>query len=127
MKDYEHAFKEASEKLPTERLIRCSCDCALINIDLIKPHTENFELIKSVLNKPQIAEYHADDSDDEAYYAADAAYYAAELAYNSRIAFSAVSVDALADAAKWAAKVSEESKQKVEQLINDMMKEAKEC
>jgi hypothetical protein len=122
---YEQVFKEASEKLPRERLIKCACDCALINIDLIKPYTEEFELIKSFLANPEnfdaaavVAVWAA------AANAADAAWAAANAADAAADAYAAYAADI---AAFSASRISKASKQKVDQLINDMLSEVKEC
>ena len=134
---YKQVFKETSEKLPRERLIKCACDCALINIDLIKPYTEKFELIKNFLANPEnfdavavwAAAANADDAaawdaGDAAWAAADAAAWAANAANAAADAYAAYAADtAVSDAAR----ISEESKQKVDNLINDMMNEVKQC
>lgn len=42
----------AGETLSKERIVRFACDCALINIELIKPHTDKYDLIVSFLKDP---------------------------------------------------------------------------
>ena len=36
-----------------DRRLRFACDCALINIELIKPYTDKYELIIGFLNNPE--------------------------------------------------------------------------
>ena len=42
----------AGKKLPTERIVRFVCDCALINIEKIKPYTDEYEIIVKFLSNP---------------------------------------------------------------------------
>ena len=42
----------ACEKLTRARIIRLACDCALINIELIKPYTNKYDLIVDFLKNP---------------------------------------------------------------------------
>lgn len=42
----------AGETLSAEKIVRFACDVALINIDLIKPYTDEFDLIIDFLNNP---------------------------------------------------------------------------
>lgn len=44
----------AGECLPKERIARFACDCALINIDLIEPHTDIYDLIVGWLRNPDL-------------------------------------------------------------------------
>jgi hypothetical protein len=70
-------------------LFKFSCACALVNIELIKPYTKDFDFILEFLKNPvkENAAYAAEAADAAARaaaYAADAAYaaaYAAEAAY----------------------------------------------
>lgn len=64
----------AGKKLPKERIVRFACDCALINIEKIKPYTDKYDLIVQFLTNPTArAAYAADAAADAAYTAADAA------------------------------------------------------
>lgn len=42
----------ATKKLPKERIVRFSCDCALVNIELIKPYTHEYDEIVEFLHNP---------------------------------------------------------------------------
>lgn len=46
----------AGKKLPKEKIVRFACDCALINIEKIKPYTDKYELIVDFLNNPTSAD-----------------------------------------------------------------------
>lgn len=60
----------AGKILSKEKIVRFACDCALLNIELIRPYMNNFNLIQDFLNNPS----------QNAAYAADAAYAAAYAA-----------------------------------------------
>ena len=42
----------AGNKLPTERIVRFACDCALINIEKIEPYTDEYDMIVDFLRNP---------------------------------------------------------------------------
>lgn len=42
----------AGEKLPRKNIERFTCDCALINIEKIKPYTDKYDLIVEFLTNP---------------------------------------------------------------------------
>ena len=42
----------ASKSLPKERIVRFACDCALINIEEIKPYTDDYDIIVEFLRNP---------------------------------------------------------------------------
>ena len=42
----------AGKILPKEKIVRFACDCALLNIELIRPYTNDFNLIQDFLNNP---------------------------------------------------------------------------
>ena len=79
----------AGKILSKEKIVRFACDCALLNIELIRPYTNDFNLIQDFLNNPSqnaaaardaayAAARAARDADDHARDAArDAAYAAA--------------------------------------------------
>lgn len=62
----------AGKKLDKERIVRFACDCALINIELIKPYTDKYDLIARWLQIP-----------NNNYTVARAACRAAAAAYNA--------------------------------------------
>ena len=72
----------AGRKLPGEKIARFACDCALLNIEKIKPHTDKYDLIVGFLRNPTPDAAHA-----AVYAAALAAVYAtaldAEAAYSA--------------------------------------------
>lgn len=84
----------AGKKLPKDLIVRFACDCALINIKLIKPYTDKYDLIVQFLTDPTTARAAA----DAAYAAADAAYADADAAY-ADAAYAAAYADAAAAAA----------------------------
>lgn len=45
----------AGKTLPKEKIVRFACDCALINIGLIRPYTKDFNLIVDFLRTPNAA------------------------------------------------------------------------
>jgi hypothetical protein len=61
-------------------LFKFSCACALVNIELIKPYTKDFDLILDFLKNP------VKENARAATYAADAAYAAAHATYATRAA-----------------------------------------
>jgi hypothetical protein len=96
-------------------LFKFSCACALVNIELIKPYTKDFDLILEFLKNPvkenaDAAAYaaraahaatYAADAAHAAAYAADAAAHAA--AHAAARAAACAAADAAADAATYAA------------------------
>lgn len=76
----------AGEILSKEKIIRFACDCALLNIGLIRPYTNDFNLIQDFLNNPS-----QNDAACTAARAADAARaaYAAYAADAARAAYTA--------------------------------------
>jgi len=42
----------AGKTLLAKKLVRFACDCALVNVELIKPYTADFDLIIGFLNDP---------------------------------------------------------------------------
>lgn len=86
----------ANKKLPKERVVRFACDCALINIERIKPYTNNYNMIVEFLTNP--AAYAADAAYTAyytAYYAASADASSANAAYNAAEAGSKYKVNIL--------------------------------
>ena len=73
----------AGEKLDKSRIVRFACDCALLNIELIKPYTDKYDLIVEFLKNPNaaITAYAADAAAANAAYAAYAAARAADVTY----------------------------------------------
>ena len=78
-------IKERLEKLPKEKLTRFACDCALINIELIKPHTDKYDEIITFLTHPNAT----DTTHAHAAYAAYAAYAAHAAAHADAAAHAA--------------------------------------
>lgn len=67
----------ASKCVTHERIVKFACDCALINIELIKPYSGHYDLIVDFLNNPitsSDATATACDANDAAARAAYAAY-----------------------------------------------------
>ena len=92
----------ASKLLPKERIFRFACDVTLINIELIKPYTDQYDLIVDFLKSPT-TETAADANDavnDAADAAADAAAADAADAVADAVyaAFYAAAANAAADA-----------------------------
>lgn len=91
----------AGEKLSKERIVRFACDCALINIELIKPYTDKYDMIVDFLRDPTAA-----------YAAAYAAANAAAVANAYAVANAAAVANAVANAttaaraASWAARAA---------------------
>lgn len=91
----------AGKILSKEKIVRFACDCALLNVGLIRPYTNDFNLIQDFLNNP---------SQNAAARAADAAYAAAARAVDAaRAAAAANAVDAAAaaNAAAYAARAAD--------------------
>lgn len=95
----------AGKILSKEKIVRFACDCALLNIELIRPYTNDFNLIQDFLNNP--SQNAAAAAVDAAYAAADtaAAYAAAAAAYaaDTAVAAAAYAAAYAADAAYAAA------------------------
>lgn len=90
----------AGKILPKEKIVRFACDCALLNIELIQPYTNDFNLIQDFLNNPARAARDAAAADAAAYAAADAyaAAYAADAAADAaRAAYAAAYAADVAD------------------------------
>ncbi|QGT52279.1 hypothetical protein [Vibrio phage MZH0603] len=120
----------AEGTLPKERIVRFACDVALINIELIKPYTEQFDLIVGFLNNPDANTDAVVDAVDAAVDAADAdadatdvnaAYAAAYAAYAAACA-AATDDTATDDAATAVANTADaaDSEEKVDQLLIEM-------
>lgn len=86
----------AGNKLPKEKIVKFVCDCALLNIELIKPYTDKYDLIVEFLKNPtDDAHAAALDAIDAARgydaigyaYAANAAAYTAAFVYHSDYAY----------------------------------------
>lgn len=97
----------AGKILSKEKIVRFACDCALLNIELIRPYTNDFNLIQDFLNNPSQNAAAAVDAayaaaDTAAAYAADAAAYAADTAVAAAAYAAAYAADA-AYAAAYAA------------------------
>lgn len=92
----------AGEKIPKERIVRFACDCALINIELIKPYTDKYDMIVEFLHDPTAYAAYAARAAAYAARAADAAD-AADADAAARAAYAAYAADAAADAAAYAA------------------------
>ena len=140
--------KIEESNIPTERIVKFACDCALVNIEMIEPYTNDGEYptITDFLKRPvsDAADATNAAADDAAYYAAyyaaaastraaddgyaaDDAYYAARAAY-----YAADAADAAGDAAGDAAYVvsfaadaahAAGNSDKVEKLIDELFKE----
>ena len=124
--------------IPKERIVKFACDCALINVELIKQYTtdEDYQMVVNFLNNPTYNAALAANAADAAYHAthvalaadADAAYYAADAdaaanaAYAAYAAYAALTADA-ADAADAAADAG--NSDKVDTLINELFAEFK--
>lgn len=59
----------AGKTLAKEKIVRFACDCALLNIEKIRPYTNDYNLIVDFLNTPTADAAYAADAAD----AADAA------------------------------------------------------
>ena len=51
----------AGKILPKEKIVKFACDCALINIEMIKPYTDRYDEIVAFLKEPTDA---ADERQD---------------------------------------------------------------
>ena len=116
----------AGQKLPTERIVRFACDCALISIELIKPYTDRYDEIVSFLENPaaRAAARAANAAANAAAHAdaARAATRAADAAAAHAVVDAANAADAAVDAAvnaAWAADAAG-SKEKVNQLLKEL-------
>ena len=85
----------AGKILSKEKIVRFACDCALLNIELIRPYTNDFNLIQDFLNNPSQNAARAAD----AYAAARAARAAYAAARAARAAYAAYAADAATYAA----------------------------
>lgn len=117
MNNLDEMLKELkSRNIDKDRIIKFTCDCALINIDLIKDYTDKFEDIKSFLQSEASVRSsrgivgRADFDADTSYYdvfdhaAAGDAYDAADAAYAAYAAAAyAAGAAGAADAAAGAA------------------------
>lgn len=56
----------ASKKLPKDRIVRFACDCATLNVELIKPHTNDYDMIIRFLSNPDDGRAARDASYDAA-------------------------------------------------------------
>ena len=112
----------AGKKLTKDRIVRFACDCALINIEMIKPYTDKYDMIVDFLRNP--ATHVATDAAD----AARAAAYAATDVYAYSVAYAvarvagdgathAVYVTSAADAAIRAAYGNRD---KVDELLKEL-------
>ena len=128
----------AGNKLPTERLVKFTCDCALINIEKIEPYTDEYELIIEFLSNPTgdgaiVAANAADsaayavygvygDHADHAVRAARAAAYAANAAAHADAAddLTAAYVTAYATAAYADTYGAAENRDKVDALLQGL-------
>ena len=88
----------AGKILSKEKIVRFACDCALLNIGLIRPYTNDFNLIQDFLNNP------SQNAAAYAAYAASAAACAADAA--ARAAYAACAACAAACAADAAARAA---------------------
>lgn len=122
----------AYKKLPPTRIVRLDCDCALINIELIQPYTDKYDLIVDFLKNPNRF------SRSDALAARNAAYYTFyprhiadynATAYPAYPAYAAYSAAAYAaynaystanNAVTYAAKISPDA---VNKLLIDMFNE----
>ncbi len=62
----------AGRKLPKNKIVRFACDCALLNVEKIKPYTNKYDQIVAFLRCPvpdaaRAAAYAADAAADAAY------------------------------------------------------------
>ena len=86
----------AGKILSKEKIVRFACDCALLNIELIRPYTNDFNLIQDFLNNPS---QNAAAARDAAYAAARAARDAAARARAAARDAAYAARDAARDAA----------------------------
>jgi hypothetical protein len=113
----------AGKTLSKDKIVRFACDCALINIELIRPYTDKYYQIVEFLQNPDSANaYAAAEAADDAAYAADdaveAAYDAAYAADDA--AYAAADAAYAAYAAVAAANAAYEATQ---EKINELLKQ----
>ena len=112
----------ACEMLPKERIVQFACDCALINIEVIKPYTDDYDLVVEFLRNPATRTHTAaGDVHARAVHAARVAY-ATDAAYavaNAAYANTDCDVDEAATAAAYAAE-SAGDEEKVNELLREL-------
>lgn len=110
----------AGKKFTSARLVRLACDCALINIGLIKEYTENLVLVEEFLINPSADCIAASDAAEctSVNVAMDAIFWAV---YASREYANLICV--LSFAVESAAKISTDSRQQVDELLREMFNE----
>lgn len=119
----------ADKKLSHERIIRFAKDCALINIKLIKNYTDKYDLIVEFLvsdmsyNSSYFAAHAYFSVCDAAAHAAAHAAAACACYYACYYACHYICYTGTARIAEYAANVSKESEDKVNQLLIDMFNE----
>ena len=107
----------AGKILSKEKIVRFVCDCALLNIELIRPYTNDFNLIQDFLNNPSQNDA-ARAADADAAYAAYAVYDAYAAAYAARAAARAAYAAArAADAARAAARAADAARADINKLL----------
>jgi len=52
---YDDLLWLAGKTIPDERIVRFACDCTLINIEKIKPYTDEYDSIVGFLHNPDAA------------------------------------------------------------------------
>jgi len=87
----------AGNAVNKDKIVRFACDCALINIELIKPYTDKYDFIVEFLRDPSA------DAARSAYAAARSAYAAAAARSAADAADAAAAARSAADAADAAA------------------------
>ena len=106
----------AGRKLPNDKIARFACDCALLNIEKIKPHTDKYDLVVGFLQNPTPdATYAATRA------AAEAARAAAEAAEVARVAYAAETAEVATLAALEAARAAAEAAP-CNQQVNELLK-----
>ena len=124
----------AGETLPKEKIVRFACDCALINIELIKPYTDKYDLIVNFLKNPESMGSYAAYANAASARAAAANAASAAAVYAARAANSAsaaaVYAARAANSARAAAAAARaayaDSKEKVNQLLIELFTGKKE-
>ena len=120
----------AGRKLPNDKIARFACDCALLNIEKIKPHTDKYDLVVGFLQNPTPdATYAATRAAAEAVRAtyaatraaAEAARAAAEAAEVARVAYAAETAEVATLAALEAARAAAEAAP-CNQQVNELLK-----
>jgi len=121
---YDDLLWLASKTIPTNRIARFACDCALINIEKIMPLTDKYDSIVNFLNDPkaECARDVALNADSSSWAAGwdDGARRAARSASSAGWCCCGRSVDDAVQAAGWAAEMS---KEKVNELLCEMFNE----